>query len=46
MQIALVPAAIGLSAGELKLDPIWDELRSDPRFDKIIAEAAKPVRLD
>jgi tetratricopeptide (TPR) repeat protein len=36
----------GLSAGELKLNPIWDELRNDPRFDKIIAEAAKPVKLD
>jgi serine/threonine protein kinase/Tfp pilus assembly protein PilF len=36
----------GLSAGELKLDPLWDELRSDPRFDKIVAEAAKPIKLD
>jgi len=39
-------AAAGLTAGELKLNPIWDELRSDPRFDKIIAEAAKPIKLD
>ena len=46
MQMALTPAAVGLSAGELKLDPIWDELRNDPRFDKIIAEAAKPITLD
>jgi TolB-like protein/Tfp pilus assembly protein PilF len=36
----------GLSAGELKLNPIWDELRNDPRFDKIVAEAAKPIKLD
>jgi tetratricopeptide (TPR) repeat protein len=36
----------GLSAGELKLNPLWDELRNDPRFDKIIAEAAKPVKLE
>jgi hypothetical protein len=35
-----------LSAGELKLNPLWDELRNDPRFDKIIAEAAKPIKLD
>jgi tetratricopeptide (TPR) repeat protein len=34
-----------VTAGDLKLNPIWDELRSDPRFDKIIAEAAKPVKL-
>jgi hypothetical protein len=35
-----------LSAGELKLNPLWDELRNDPRFDKIVAEAAKPIKLD
>jgi tetratricopeptide (TPR) repeat protein len=43
---SFVPALPGLSAGELKLNPIWDELRNDPRFDKIIAEAAKPIKLD
>jgi serine/threonine protein kinase/tetratricopeptide (TPR) repeat protein len=43
---SFVPAPPGLSAGELKLNPIWDELRNDPRFDKIIAEAAKPIKLD
>jgi TolB-like protein len=42
----LAGASQGLSAGELKLNPLWDELRNDPRFDKIIAEAAKPVKLD
>jgi tetratricopeptide (TPR) repeat protein len=36
----------GLSAGELKLNPLWDELRNDPRFDKIVAEAAKPVKIE
>ena len=41
-----LPRCPGLSAGELKLNPIWDELRNDPRFDKIVAEAAKPVKLD
>jgi TolB-like protein/class 3 adenylate cyclase/Flp pilus assembly protein TadD len=29
-----------LSYGELRLDPIWDPLRGDPRFDKIIASLA------
>jgi len=33
-------------AGSLKLDPLWDELRNDPRFDKIIAGAAEPAKLD
>jgi hypothetical protein len=36
----------GPTAGDLKLNPIWDDLRGDPRFDKIIAEAAKSVQLD
>src|SRR5262249_18906894 len=41
-----LPVVPGLSAGELKLNPIWDELRNDPRLDKFIAEAAKPIKLD
>ena len=41
-----IPACPSLSAGELKLNPIWDELRNDPRFDKIIAEAAQPIKLE
>jgi hypothetical protein len=26
--------------GELKLDPAWDPLRKDPRFEKLLAELA------
>jgi TolB-like protein/predicted Ser/Thr protein kinase len=33
------------SYGELKFDPVWDELRDDPRFAEILAEAAKPIPL-
>ncbi|HUE62363.1 MAG TPA: hypothetical protein VMO04_04485, partial [Chthoniobacterales bacterium] len=29
-----------LSYGELRLHPYWDPLRSDPRFDKIVASLA------
>ena len=29
-----------LNYGELQLDPIWDPLRSDPRFQKIVASLA------
>jgi hypothetical protein len=28
------------SYGQLRLHPIWDSLRGDPRFDKIIASLA------
>jgi TolB-like protein/class 3 adenylate cyclase len=34
-----------LSYGQLRLHPYWDPLRDDPRFDKLIAEAQKPVAL-
>lgn len=40
------PVIPGLSAGELKLNPLWDELRAEPRFQQLIAEAAKPVTFD
>jgi hypothetical protein len=42
----VVKRTAGPSYGSLKLNPIWDDLRTDPRFDKVIAEAAKPVKLD
>jgi len=30
----------GLYYGQLKLDPLWDPLRKDPRFDKLLGELA------
>jgi tetratricopeptide (TPR) repeat protein len=38
----LVKLPRGLSYGELKLDPAWDNLRDDPRFGELLAQAAKP----
>jgi TolB-like protein/class 3 adenylate cyclase/Tfp pilus assembly protein PilF len=29
-----------VSYGLLKLEPVWDELRGDPRFEKLVAEVA------
>ena len=36
----------GATAGDLKLHPMWKELRNDPRFAGIVEEASKPVRID
>jgi serine/threonine-protein kinase len=36
----LAKAPGGPSYGDLRLDPIWDPLRGDPRFDKIVASLA------
>jgi serine/threonine protein kinase len=36
--VATLPG--GPSYGELKFDPVWDELRGDPRFEKIVAGLA------
>jgi TolB-like protein len=42
----LVKLPFGLNYGDLNLNPMWDDLRDDPRFDKLIAEAAQPIPLD
>jgi TolB-like protein/Tfp pilus assembly protein PilF len=34
-----------ISYGQLRLHPWWDPLRDDPRFEKIVEEAKKPVAL-
>ena len=39
------PFCPGMSAGDLKLNPLWDELRGDQRFQKLIVEAARPISL-
>ena len=39
---AVVKLPGGPSPGGLRLDPHWDELRSDPKFAEIVAEAAQP----
>ena len=41
--VSKVPA--GATYGDLKFDPVWDELRDDPRFAQIMAEAKKPIPL-
>jgi serine/threonine-protein kinase len=36
----LIKTPAGPSYGDLRLNPVWDPLRSDPRFDKIVASLA------
>jgi TolB-like protein len=38
-----MPPQFDHTLGELKLSPLWDCLRNDPRFAEILAEAAKPL---
>ena len=39
----LVTLPFGLNHGDLKLDPMWDGLRNDPRFDRVLADSALPL---
>ena len=34
-----------INYGYLRLHPFWDPLRGDPRFEKLVAEAAAPIPL-
>jgi tetratricopeptide (TPR) repeat protein len=43
-QFAKVP--YGPTVGDLKLHPVWDDLRNDPRFDKIVPIAAQPTTVE
>ncbi len=39
----LVKVPFGVNYGDLKLNPMWDDLRDDPRFDRILTESASPL---
>ena len=42
----LVKLPFSLNYGDLKLNPMWDDLRGDPRFDRVLAESALPLATD
>jgi len=35
-QILAMPVAISITPNILCLDPVWDPIRDDPRFDKLL----------
>jgi hypothetical protein len=46
--VAKIPASmtypVGGTYGDLRFNPCWDDLRGDPRFDKIVAAAKAASR--
>ena len=45
-QIATVLQGPGpITYGQLRLHPWWDSIRDDPRFEKLVEEAKKPVNI-
>jgi serine/threonine-protein kinase len=40
-ELVRIPSPV--SYGQLRLHPCWDPLRGDPRFEKLLEEAKKPV---
>lgn len=43
---AIVDLPDRVEPGDLKLNPQWDELRREPRFERVIARATKPVTMN
>ena len=43
-QLLDMPAGDAMSVWALKLDPVWDPLRADPRFQNLIAQASAQKR--
>ena len=42
-ELAKKPAGPG--PGDLKFDPRWDDLRGDPRFERVVVSAAGPITI-
>ena len=42
--VATIPGDAPTTYGDLRFNPCWDDLRGDPRFDKIVAAAKAASR--
>ena len=42
-EVVRIPSPV--SYGQLRLHPWWDPLRDDPRFEKLVEQAKKPVAM-
>jgi serine/threonine protein kinase/tetratricopeptide (TPR) repeat protein len=42
----VVKRPCGPSHGELQFDPVWNEIRRDPRFEEILAQTARPLTIE
>ncbi len=40
-----IPYVGAITPALLRLDPVWDPIRNDPRFQKLVAGAAAPIPL-
>jgi hypothetical protein len=38
LQLLTIPAGEFISVARLKIDPVWDPIRNDPGFQKLLAE--------
>jgi len=42
-EIVQIPSPV--TYGQLRLHPLWDSLRGDPRFEKLLEESKKPIAM-